>query len=78
MANEKCGRDEAQGNMDAFFANANDWMEIKMREKKGFPKYDFAKPPKTKDVILISIWAGIVFWYTGQFILITVVPALTN
>merc|ERR1719273_1049853 len=76
MAGEKgCSRDEAQGNMDAFFSNANDWMEIKMMQKKGM-KYEFGKAPKTKNVILTSIWgAGVVgfiirFLYlaaTGQF-----------
>ena len=42
MANEKVGRKEAQGNMDAYFENPNDWAYQKNVERNGGYKRDYA------------------------------------
>eukprot|EP00560_Eucampia_antarctica_P005272 CAMPEP_0197835324 /NCGR_PEP_ID=MMETSP1437-20131217/25382_1 /TAXON_ID=49252 ORGANISM="Eucampia antarctica, Strain CCMP1452" /NCGR_SAMPLE_ID=MMETSP1437 /ASSEMBLY_ACC=CAM_ASM_001096 /LENGTH=124 /DNA_ID=CAMNT_0043440663 /DNA_START=269 /DNA_END=643 /DNA_ORIENTATION=- len=55
MANEKCGRMEAQGNMDCFFDNAQDWALAKMIEKKGGYKRDYAKLDQ-KQAALSVVW----------------------
>jgi hypothetical protein len=68
MALEKCGRKEAQGNMDASLENAADWAYQKMQEKKGAPKRDYAKSPTPKQFGLSGAWALIVFWFFGTFI----------
>jgi len=60
MAQERCSRTEAQGNMDAFNANPNDWTFQKLQEKKGGPKYDYAKAPSTDRIVLTLAWAAIV------------------
>mmetsp|Transcript_12795 Transcript_12795/g.12900 ORF Transcript_12795/g.12900 Transcript_12795/m.12900 type:complete len:202 (-) Transcript_12795:234-839(-) len=69
MANEGCDRKEAQGNMDAYLENPNDWAYQKMQEKKGGFKRDYANVnTKPKDVILSGAWALIVFWFFATFI----------
>lgn len=55
MANEKVGRDEAQGNMDAFFENAQDWALAKMNEKNGGFKRDWAALDQ-KQATLSVVW----------------------
>mmetsp|Transcript_26299 Transcript_26299/g.53392 ORF Transcript_26299/g.53392 Transcript_26299/m.53392 type:complete len:98 (-) Transcript_26299:3570-3863(-) len=42
MATQKVGRMEAQGNMDAYFENPNDWAFQKNAERNGAYKYDYA------------------------------------
>ena len=43
MAQDGCDRKEAQGNMDAFLDNPQDWGYQKMEEKnKGKPVKDYA------------------------------------
>jgi len=62
MAKEGCSRSEAQGNMDAYFTNANDWAYQKLQEEKGAPKYDYARANMApKQVILTLTWTAIVF-----------------
>ena len=43
MAQTKCSRAEAQGNMDAFFNNAADWAYQKSEEARGRPKVDYTE-----------------------------------
>ncbi len=45
MAKEGCSKEGAQGNMETFFANPNDWTYQKFAEKKGAPKIDYGKLP---------------------------------
>jgi hypothetical protein len=68
MALEKCGRREAQGNMDASLENAADWAYQKMQEKNGGAKKDYAKSPTQKQFGLSGAWALIVFWFFGTLI----------
>ena len=55
MANEKVGRLEAQGNMDAFFENAQDWAYQKMVERRGGFKRDYVTLDK-QQIVLSAIW----------------------
>ncbi|KAL7485543.1 hypothetical protein ACHAW6_011139 [Cyclotella cf. meneghiniana] len=65
MAQEGCDRVEAQGNMDAFLENPQDWAYQKMAEKnKGVPKKDYANANmEPTQVMLSTIWAGVVAWF---------------
>jgi len=67
MAGEKCTREVAQGNMDRFLENAQDWaFERLEREKKGLP-YPNYHILDTKQVILTSTWSVIII---GFFIVV--------
>ncbi|CAJ1946224.1 unnamed protein product [Cylindrotheca closterium] len=69
MATEKCDRLEAQGNMDAYLENPQDWAVQKMAEKKGAPKRDYGNANTSpKQLILSGIWACIVFYYAYDLI----------
>jgi hypothetical protein len=63
MQENKCSRAEAQGNIDAYLANPNDWALIKMRAKKGGFEPDFANAnTDPKQLALSGIWAaGVIF-----------------
>ena len=56
MAQTSCSRAEAQGNMDAYFNNAADWMYQKSEEARGSPKVDYTQL-KLKDAVLVMTWA---------------------
>jgi hypothetical protein len=65
MANEKCSREEAQGNMDAYLRNPNDWAITRFEsEKRGF-KVDYTTI-KTDQLIFTSIWSVIVVSAIGR------------
>lgn len=63
MAQEGCDRVEAQGNMDAFLENPQDWAYQKMSEKnKGAAIKDYANANMDpKQIILSTMWACVVF-----------------
>eukprot|EP00581_Thalassiosira_minuscula_P018734 CAMPEP_0183714092 /NCGR_PEP_ID=MMETSP0737-20130205/8761_1 /TAXON_ID=385413 /ORGANISM="Thalassiosira miniscula, Strain CCMP1093" /LENGTH=199 /DNA_ID=CAMNT_0025942997 /DNA_START=115 /DNA_END=714 /DNA_ORIENTATION=+ len=66
MAQDGCDRKEAQGNMDAFLENPQDWAYQKMEEKKGAAKKDYANANMApQQVILTTVWACVVvvFFY---------------
>jgi len=70
MASDNCDRTEAQGNMDAFFENPNDWQFQKLQEKNGAAKYDYANANTSpKDVALTGTWALIVVVFFTTFII---------
>lgn len=56
QASEKCTRNVAQGNMDAYFENPNDWAYQRMVEQNGGYKRDYGEPPDTKQVALTVTW----------------------
>lgn len=62
MAQEKCSRQDAEGNMDAFRRNPNDWMEARyLMQKTGYrPDYVTLKPTK---LILTLAWVGVLALY---------------
>lgn len=69
MANseENMSRDEAQGNMDAYMKNPNDWALQKMEEKNGAEKFDYANANMDDDsLILTGAWAGILLAFVGR------------
>lgn len=52
---------EAQGNMDAFLENPQDWAYQKMQEKSGAAKKDYANANMDpKQIVLSTIWACVV------------------
>eukprot|EP00568_Trieres_chinensis_P001816 CAMPEP_0183305246 /NCGR_PEP_ID=MMETSP0160_2-20130417/10054_1 /TAXON_ID=2839 ORGANISM="Odontella Sinensis, Strain Grunow 1884" /NCGR_SAMPLE_ID=MMETSP0160_2 /ASSEMBLY_ACC=CAM_ASM_000250 /LENGTH=199 /DNA_ID=CAMNT_0025468421 /DNA_START=107 /DNA_END=706 /DNA_ORIENTATION=+ len=70
MSQERCGRREAQGNMDAYFENPNDWAYQKLQEKNGALKRDYANAnTDPKQLVLSGTWAGVVVWFLYTFIL---------
>ena len=67
MANEKMDRNEAQGNMDAYLLNPNDWALQKIEEKNGAPKFDYANANMDQgDLILTGIWSSILAAFVGR------------
>jgi len=57
MATDRCDRQEAQGNIDAFNRNPNDWTYRKLQEKAGkLKKKDFGKLEGQSAVLAVT-WA---------------------
>jgi hypothetical protein len=67
MATEKCDRNTAQGNMDAYLRNPPDWTYVRMEDqKRGFVRdYVTLKPLEVGKVI---VWSTIVFALIGRTI----------
>lgn len=65
MAGEKVERWEAQGNMDRFNENAQDWIFERLEAKKKGVTMDYVTL-KPKQVVLSSVWAGVVFWFAND------------
>ena len=63
-----CDRKEAQGNMDAFLDNPQDWGYQKLEEQnKGKAKKDYANANmSTKQVVLSTVWGGGVIFFLGD------------
>jgi hypothetical protein len=61
MAERDMDRKEAQGNMDAYLGNPNDWAVQKIEENKGAAKFDYANVNmEPKSLALTGIWASVV------------------
>ena len=72
MASENMSRDEAQGNMDAYLQNPNDWALQKMEEKNGAPAYDYANANMESDSLLLTgAWASILLALAGRIAYVT-------
>jgi len=56
MAQTKCSRAEAMGNMDAYFNNAADWAYQKSEEARGRTQVDYTEL-KPKQAVLVLTWA---------------------
>lgn len=56
QASEKCTIRYAQGNMDAYFENPQDWAYQRKVEENGGYKKKYGEPIKKKDVILTVTW----------------------
>ena len=67
MASENCSRSEAQGNMDAYFANAADWAFQKMEEKRGAKPVDYSKL-KVQQAVLVLAWAFFITPFMARII----------
>lgn len=64
MAKEQCSRWEAQGNMDRYFENAQDWAFERYEAERTGRKLDYVTINQ-QQVVLSSVWAGIVVWYSN-------------
>eukprot|EP00568_Trieres_chinensis_P013605 CAMPEP_0183292536 /NCGR_PEP_ID=MMETSP0160_2-20130417/1561_1 /TAXON_ID=2839 ORGANISM="Odontella Sinensis, Strain Grunow 1884" /NCGR_SAMPLE_ID=MMETSP0160_2 /ASSEMBLY_ACC=CAM_ASM_000250 /LENGTH=148 /DNA_ID=CAMNT_0025453501 /DNA_START=118 /DNA_END=564 /DNA_ORIENTATION=+ len=69
MANTGVNRREAQGNMDAYLRNPNDWAFQKNEEAKGRSKLDYGEfNTSPKQVLLTATWATMVGAYVYDVI----------
>ena len=67
MAQDGCDRKEAQGNMDAFLENPQDWTYQKLQEQNGSFKKDYANANmSTKQVTLSTVWGIGVLYFFGN------------
>ena len=61
MAGDKCDRNEAQGNMDYYLANPNDWAFNRFEMEKRGVKYDYTTlEPKALGLTLV--WSTVVLF----------------
>jgi len=65
MAQEKCDRDTAQGNMDAYLRNPQDWMFNRMEQEKLGVVYNYTDI-SVKQIALVLLWSGIVSLFAGR------------
>jgi hypothetical protein len=65
MASDKSSRDEAQGNMDAYLANPNDWAYNRLAEQNGGYKPDYVTL-KTNALIKTLVWSVIVVFFASR------------
>lgn len=66
MATEGCSRDVAQGNMEYYFRNPNDWFARRLlEEKRGGERFDYITLEPT-DLVLRLIWTGLVLLFFQQ------------
>ena len=65
MASEKCDRNTAQANMDAYQRNPNDWLYTRMQDEKRGTKTDFLTV-QPKGTILFYLWSAIVLAVAGN------------
>ena len=66
MATDKVDRWPAQGNMDRFFENAQDWAYERGEMQKRGVVYDYVTLD-TKQIFLSTAWACVVFWFFYNF-----------
>uniref|UniRef100_A0A7S1Z1N7 Uncharacterized protein n=1 Tax=Trieres chinensis TaxID=1514140 RepID=A0A7S1Z1N7_TRICV len=61
MANEGVDRNVAQGNMDAYLANPNDWAYQYFEERRGGANYDYVNGnTDVKSLVLTGFWSSLV------------------
>jgi hypothetical protein len=65
MAGEKCDRIEAQGNMDFYLANPNDWAFNRFEMQKRGTKYDYTTL-EPKSLGLTLVWSTIVVFFLSN------------
>ena len=69
QASEKCTTRYAQGNMDAYFENPNDWAYQRKAEENGGYKKKYGEPIPTKQVALTVVWGVGVSSLIANFLL---------
>jgi hypothetical protein len=75
MANSEEGmdRNQAQGNMDAYLNNPNDWAYQKVEEKKGAPKFDYANANMDPtDLALTGTWGSILLTVVLRIVYVSI------
>jgi hypothetical protein len=66
QASERCSKNVAQGNMDAYFENPNDWAYQRVEEEKGGYKKDYGAAPDGKQVALTVTWGlGVTYFLSN-------------
>lgn len=65
MAADKVGRVEAQGNMDAYLRNPNDWAVNRIQEQRTGKNIDYWTL-RPKELILVSVWSLVVVGVLGR------------
>ena len=65
MATDQCDRSTAQGNMDAYLRNPQDWMYNRMEEEKRGIKIDYTRI-SPKEILLVLVWSSIVVAVVGR------------
>jgi len=73
LANEDfASRDEAQGNMDAYLQNPNDYAEQKLEEKRTGVKYDYANANMNAgDLALTAAWTGVLLSVVARVVYVS-------
>ena len=73
LANENfASRDEAQGNMDAYLQNPNDYALQKLEEKRTGVKYDYANANMSVgDLALTAAWAGVLLSVVARVVYVS-------
>jgi hypothetical protein len=71
MAGDKCDRSTAQGNMDAYLRNPQDWQFNRFEEQKRGVKYDYVTINAT-DVALVAVWSSVVLGFGGRAVYIAI------
>jgi len=67
MARDDMSRSEAQGNMDAYIRNPNDWALQKVEEQRGAPKIDYVNANmEVGDLILTAGWSSILLAFVSR------------
>jgi hypothetical protein len=67
MATEKCDRNTAQGNMDAYLRNPPDWAYVRMQDQKNGYVRDYVTLNPV-EVAKVVVWSTIVFGLLGRAI----------
>jgi hypothetical protein len=67
MDTEGCDRNVAQGNMDCYMRNLNDWFYMRAQEEKLGVKFDYVTIDP-KGLILVSVWTLLLFLFAEQFL----------
>ena len=78
QAAEKCTVRYAQGNMDAYFENPNDWAYQRKVEDAGGYKKKYGEPIPQKQVILTVVWGVGVSSLLANWVLTLVSHKLNN
>lgn len=67
MAQEKCDRWNAMGNMDRYFENGADWAYERYEMERTGKTYDYVTLD-SKQVVLSSVWACVVVWFAYDIV----------
>lgn len=67
MAEEGCSRDEAQGNMDFYIRNPNDWIALRLEQERTGMQVDLVTVNPIR-VVLVVVWTGLLGLFVQQFL----------
>ena len=73
MAKNKMTRNQAQGNMDAYLQNPNDWILQKLEDKRNGNDYDYENANmEPRQLLLTGIWSTLLLGIAGRVIYVGV------